>query len=140
MLAVGLWAVVLLVVAADEDCSLLVVNSTMGSRWLSHAAAKDGSCTPSNGTKGTTLRENALEFEGFLGATLDSVHFLPLFYALPPGQPIRKDCVTSTARSDGTILTFWVGKHGSRDVADEFKDGTTVKSVLKSRKGDPTFR
>ena len=138
MLAVGLWAVVLLVVAADEDCSLLVVNSTMGSRWS--YSADYGYCTPFDGTKGTKLRENALVFEGADGATLDSVRFLPLSYALPPGQPIRKECVTYTARSDGTKLTFWVGQHPSRDVADEFKAGATVDSVLHGQGGDPTFR
>ena len=45
MLAVGFWAVVLLVVAADEDCSLLVVNSTMGHRMC----AKDEFCAPEVG-------------------------------------------------------------------------------------------
>ena len=144
MLAVGLWAVVLLVVAADEDCSLLVVNSTMGSRWYYHA--RYGFCTPFNGIKGTKLRENVLEFEGTRGATLDSVHFVPLNYALPPGQPIRKECVTSSARSDGTKLTFWVGRRPSADVRDEFMAGTTIYSVLKSnanpfiRGSHPTFR
>ena len=140
MLAVGLWAVVLLVVAADEDCSLLVVNSTMGSRW--HYQAKQGFCTPFDGTKGTKLWENELEFEGTKGATLDSVHFIPKWYALPPGQPIRKVCV----RSDGTKLTFWVGRHPSADVADEFMAGTTAYSILKSNAdpvvpgSHPTFR
>ena len=128
----------MLVVAADEDCSLLVVNSTMGSRWS--YSADYGYCTPFDGTKGTKLRENALVFEGADGATLDSVRFLPLSYALPPGQPIRKECVTYTARSDGTKLTFWVGQHPSRDVADEFKAGATVDSVLHGQGGDPTFR
>ena len=138
MLAVGLWAVVLLVVAADEDCSLLVVNSTMGSRW--DYSAKDGYCTPVNETDGTKLWENVLEFEGTIGATLDSVSFTPYYYALPPGEPIRKECVTSTVRSDGTKLTFWVGRHPSSDVADEFMAGTTVRSVMRGDLGDPTFR
>ena len=60
MLAVGFWAVVLLVVAADEDCSLLVVNSTMGYRMY----AKDGFCAPEVGDSGTCLFDNWLEFEG----------------------------------------------------------------------------
>ena len=119
MLAVGHWAVVLLVVAADEDCSLLVVNSTMGHRMYT----KDGYCAEKAGDPGTTLWDNVLEFEGTKGATLYSVQFTPKWYALPPGQPIRKDCATS----DGTKLTFRVGRWPSHDVRDEFMYGTNKK-------------
>ena len=87
MLAVGHWSVVLLVVAADEDCSLLVVNSTMGHRMYT----KDGYCAEKAGDPGTTLWDNVLEFEGTKGANLYSVQFTPKWYAFPPGQPIRKD-------------------------------------------------
>ncbi|CAE7804097.1 unnamed protein product [Symbiodinium sp. CCMP2592] len=124
MFAVGLWAVVLLVVAADEDCSLLVVNSTMGHRMYT----KDGFCAPEPGNNGTTLRDNVLDFEGTKGATLYSVHFTPKWYDFPPGQPIRKDCVTS----NGTRLTFRVGRWLSEDVRNEFMSGARKSSILKS--------
>ena len=125
MLAVGLWAVVLLVVAADEDCSLLVVNSTMGHRMYT----KDGDCAEKAGDPGTTLWDNVLEFEGIRGATLHSVRFYPTWYAFPPGQPIRKDCVTW---GDRTYLTFRVGRWPSHDVRDEFMYGTNKSNILKS--------
>ncbi|OLQ13384.1 hypothetical protein AK812_SmicGene2612 [Symbiodinium microadriaticum] len=125
MLAVGHWAVVLLVVAADEDCSLLVVNSTMGHRMYT----KDGYCAQKAGDSGTTLENNVLEFEGTKGATLYSVQFTPKWYAFPPGQPIRKDCATY----DGTKLTFRVGRRPSEDVRDEFMSGANKSSILKSR-------
>ncbi|CAE7443566.1 unnamed protein product [Symbiodinium sp. CCMP2592] len=124
MLSVGHWAVILLVVAADEDCSLLVVNSTKGHRKY----AKDGLCAPEVGDSGTTLWDNVLQFEGTRGATLYSVHFTPQWYAFPPGQPIRKDCVTST----WTSLTFKVGRWSSEDVRDEFMSGADKGSILKS--------
>ena len=139
MLAVGLWAVVLLVVAADEDCSLLVVNSTMGHRMYT----KDGYCAEKAGDPGTTLWDNVLEFEGIRGATLHSVRFYPTWYAFPPGQPIRKDCVTW---GDRTYLTFRVGRWPSHDVRDEFMYGTNKSSILKSHasgvegSSHPTFR
>ena len=139
MLAVGHWAVVLLVVAADEDCSLLVVNSTMGHRMYT----KDWHCAEQVGDPGTTLWDNVLEFKGTRGSTLHSVRFFPTWYAFTPGQPIQKDCVTW---GDRTYLIFRVGRRLSDDVRDEFLSGATKRSILLSRasavigSSDPTFR
>ncbi|CAE7664157.1 unnamed protein product [Symbiodinium microadriaticum] len=126
MLAVGHWAVVLLVVAADEDCSLLVVNSTMGHRMYT----KDWHCAEQVGDPGTTLWDNVLEFKGTRGSTLHSVRFFPTWYAFTPGQPIQKDCVTW---GDRTYLIFRVGRRLSDDVRDEFLSGATKRSILLSR-------
>ena len=139
MLTVGHWAVVLLVVAADEDCSLLVVNSTMGQRMYT----KDGYCAQKVGDRGTTVWDNVLEFKATRGATLHSVRFYPKWYAFPPGQPIRRDCVSW---GDRTYLIFRVGRWPSEDVRDEFMSGTDKDSILQSTveytKGSshPTFR
>ena len=137
------WALMacLVVEAAEDDCESLL---SLQSRKLTSGTIQyttDGLCIPKKKGENVSdvsvaVRDNHLDFIGFAGATLHSVHFNATWWSITPGQPIEKRCVIDDEGDKPNRVKVLCGRYSSTMVADDFHSGTENKSLLSTIAGD----